>query len=81
MNKDYMHILSESCWSLICQNTGGMDDSGYMWVVVGSFMRKPHLRVIGESFDEDNPALAVEDALNVTKGNCYSYKYEFNGVL
>jgi hypothetical protein len=74
-NKDLFEVLSNCCWSLICV---GCDDESYMWVVVGDYMAKPHKRVLGFTYEEDKPELAIVDALKTTKDDHYNYLCEYH---
>jgi hypothetical protein len=76
-SNDYLRILAAQGWALIPVSVSHGDDASMMWVVVGYFMGNMPERVIGECWDEDNPHLAIDDALNTIKGNSYAYKYEY----
>ena len=75
--KDYTKLLAAHSWALIPVNISHGDDASMMWVVVGFFMGNKPQRVIGECWDEDNPHLAIEDALKTIENDAYAYKYEY----
>lgn len=77
MTTDYMTILAAHAWALIPVSISHGDDASMMWVVVGFFMGDKPERVIGECWDEDQPHLAIEDALETIKDGSYAYKYEY----
>lgn len=72
---DHFKVLADNAWSLVCVDCG----EGFMWMVIGHYMSEPTKRVIGESWEEDNPKSAIEDAVNFQGTNSYSYKYAFEG--
>ena len=77
---DYITILEDTGWSLICENsaTGG-DDYEMMWLVVGSYMSKPYRRVLGSAYESLGAKAAIDMALKTTEKSGYDYLYEYTG--
>lgn len=77
---DYITILEDNGWSLLCENsaTGG-DDYEIVWLVVASYMSKPYRRVLGSAPEFLGAKGAIDMALKTTEKSSYDYLYEYTG--
>ena len=75
--RDYLQILEDCSWSLMCGNGPGLDDSSVYWEVIGYFQGVPHERVIGFATEHEGPKRAVDNALEVIEGDSYASLYEY----